>query len=118
MKLFITIICFFHTLFIVDLLSAHQVVILGSGPAGPTAAIYASRAGLSPLLIEGEEPGGQIALSYMVDNFPGFSQGINGYELGANMREQALCFGTKIESGKVIKANLSQRPFKLELEDG
>jgi thioredoxin reductase (NADPH) len=111
--------CYFCFFFVFSCpLFAHQVVILGSGPAGLTAAIYASRAGWSTLLIEGEEPGGQIALSYQVDNFPGFPQGINGFELGANMREQALRFGTEIQSGKLIAADLSRRPFKLELEEG
>lgn len=94
-----------------------QVVILGTGPAGLTAAIYSSRAGLSTLVIEGEEPGGQIALSYMVDNFPGFPQGINGFELGQNMREQAQRFGTRIKSGKIIQADLSKRPFLLKMEN-
>lgn len=94
-----------------------QVVILGTGPAGLTAAIYSSRAGLSTLVIEGEEPGGQITLSYMVDNFPGFPQGINGFELGQNMREQAQRFGTKIISGKIIQADLSKHPFVLKMED-
>lgn len=95
-----------------------QVVILGSGPAGLTAAIYTSRAGLSTLVIEGEEPGGQIALSTLVENFPGFPEGISGFELGEKMREQAVRFGTKIKGGKVIRADLSRRPFLLTLESG
>jgi thioredoxin reductase (NADPH) len=97
---------------------SEQVVILGSGPAGLTAAIYTSRAGLSTLLIEGEEPGGQIGLSYMVDNFPGFPQGINGFDLGQNMREQAIRFGARISHGKITSVDLSQRPFVLHLHDG
>lgn len=110
--------CFFFMFSIFSSIFAEQVVILGSGPAGLTAAIYTSRAGLSTLLIEGEEPGGQIALSYTVDNFPGFPQGVNGYELGINIREQALRFGTEIQSGKVIEVDFSKRPFILKLENG
>lgn len=94
-----------------------QVVILGSGAAGLTAAIYASRAGLTTLVIEGEEPGGQIALSYTVDNFPGFANGINGYDLIQNMREQAMRFGTKVQTGKVVEIDLKHRPFTIKLED-
>lgn len=94
-----------------------QVVIFGTGPAGLTAAVYSSRAGLSTLVIEGEEPGGQIALSYMVDNFPGFPQGVSGYELGQNMREQAQRFGTRIKSGKIVEADLSKRPFALKTDE-
>lgn len=96
----------------------HQVVILGSGPAGLTAAIYTARAGLETLVIEGDEPGGQISLSYVVENFPGFSEGINGFELGEKMREQALRFGSKIQSGKIVHVDLSQRPFLLKTESG
>lgn len=94
------------------------VVIIGSGPAGLTAAIYTARAGLPTVIIEGEEAGGQIALSYLVENFPGFPEGINGYELGNNMREQALRFGTKIESANVSLVDLSKRPFAITFESG
>lgn len=94
-----------------------QVVILGSGPAGLTAAIYTARAGLSTLVIEGGEPGGQITLSYQVDNFPGFPEGISGFDLAENMRLQAERFGAKIEPGKVIDVDLSQRPFKLTVDE-
>lgn len=99
-------------------LNAEQVLILGSGPAGLTAAIYTARAGLTTLVLEGEEPGGQIALSYAVDNFPGFPEGINGYELGVNMREQAKRFGATIQQGTVIEVDLSQRPFTVTLKGG
>lgn len=95
-----------------------NVVILGSGPAGLTAAIYTSRAGLTPLVIEGGEPGGQIGLSTMVDNYPGFPEGINGYELVQNMREQAIRFGARIDNGNLIDADLHKRPFTLKFEDG
>lgn len=98
--------------------STEQVVILGAGPAGLTAAVYAARAGLKTLVIEGDEPGGQIALSHTVDNFPGFAQGINGYELGENMRTQAIRFGAKIQNGKVLQVDLAKRPFTLHLADG
>lgn len=95
-----------------------QVVILGSGPAGLTSAIYTSRAGLSSLVIEGEEPGGQIALSYTVENFPGFPEGVSGEELGKRMRDQAIRFGTQILPGTVVSADLSHRPFSLKLDSG
>lgn len=95
-----------------------NVLIMGSGPAGLTAAIYTSRAGLSTLIIEGEEPGGQISLSYSVENFPGFPEGINGYDLGEKIKEQALQFGTKIQEGKIVKIDLSRSPFILEDETG
>ncbi len=108
---------FFISAFIVPI-RAQQVVILGSGPSGLTAAIYASRAGLTTLVLEGNEPGGQIALSYMVENFPGFPQGISGFELVNNMREQALRFGTEIHTAHVVSVDLSKRPFILMLEDG
>lgn len=94
--------------------SHENVVILGSGPAGLTAAIYTARAGLSTLIIDGEEPGGQIALSYHVENFPGFPEGVSGFELGEKMREQAIRFGTKIQDGKIISVDLTQNPFILK----
>jgi thioredoxin reductase (NADPH) len=97
---------------------AEQVVILGSGPAGLTAAIYTSRAGLSTLVIDGDGVGGQIALSNMVENFPGFPQGIDGFMLGENMQAQAERFGARMQRGKVVEANLTQRPFMLKMEDG
>lgn len=95
-----------------------DVVIMGSGPAGMTAAIYAARSGLSTLVIEGNENGGQITLSYKVDNFPGFPDGISGEELGENMRKQALKFGAKIQSAKVESVDMTKRPFVLKLEGG
>ena len=98
--------------------NTEQVVILGAGPAGLTAAVYAARAGLKTLVIEGDEPGGQIALSHTVDNFPGFPQGINGYELGEHMRAQAIRFGARIQTGKVLHADLATRPFTLQLAEG
>lgn len=95
-----------------------DVVILGSGPAGATAAIYTARAGLSTLLIEGQEPGGQIAYSYEVENFPGFPTGINGFELAEKMKEQALKFSARLQTGVATKVELNQSPFTITLENG
>jgi thioredoxin reductase (NADPH) len=93
------------------------VTIIGSGPAGLTAALYAARANLNPLLIEGLEAGGQLMLTTMVENFPGFRDGIMGPELMADMRAQAQRFGTEIVQGNVTKIDLRRRPFKLDIGD-
>ena len=90
-----------------------NVVIIGSGPAGLTAAVYSARANLSPLLIEGREPGGQLTLTTLVENFPGFPDGVLGPDLMDNMRKQAQHFGTEILNGFVQKVDFSQRPFKV-----
>ena len=98
--------------------SIHDVVILGSGCAGTTAAIYASRANLKPLVLEGHEPGGQLSITTEVENFPGFPEGIQGPQLVQNMKEQAQKFGAEFQHGRVVNADLSKRPFHLRLEDG
>jgi thioredoxin reductase (NADPH) len=91
----------------------YNVVIIGSGCAGLTAAIYAARANLTPLVIDGHEPGGQLSLTTHVENFPGFPDGIMGPELIENMRRQAAKFGTEFKAGVVTDVDLTQRPFKI-----
>jgi thioredoxin reductase (NADPH) len=98
--------------------SARSVIIIGSGPAGLTAALYAARANLSPLLIEGLEAGGQLMYTTAVENFPGFEDGVMGPDLMAAMRKQAERFGTEVVQGNVTRVDMQQRPFTVAMGDG
>ncbi len=93
-----------------------NVIIVGSGCAGNTAAVYAARANLKPLVVTGYEPGGQLSLTTLVENFPGFPEGINGPELVENIKKQAESFGAEYMNGTVIEADLSKRPFRLNVD--
>jgi thioredoxin reductase (NADPH) len=93
------------------------VIILGSGCAGNTAAIYTARASLNPLVVIGHEPGGQLSITTEVENFPGFPEGVMGPDLVANMQKQAERFGAEYIFGKVHEADLSRRPFRLNIDD-
>jgi thioredoxin reductase (NADPH) len=99
-------------------MSTHKTIIIGSGPAGYTAAIYAARADLKPLMIQGHEPGGQLTTTTDVENFPGFPDGVMGPDLMENMKKQATRFGTEILTDHVTKVDLKSRPFSLETESG
>ena len=95
-----------------------DVVILGSGCAGNTAAIYTARANLRPLVFEGHEPGGQLSITTDVENFPGFPEGVNGPELVQKMKQQAERFGATYKHGRVVHADLCKRPITLEMDHG
>jgi thioredoxin reductase (NADPH) len=98
-------------------MSAREVIVIGSGPAGLTAALYSARANLKPLVIEGLEAGGQLMLTTLVENFPGFREGIMGPELMGQMREQAERFGTEIVRGNVTSVDLRRTPFTITTSD-
>ncbi len=92
-----------------------DTIILGSGCAGLTAAIYSARANLKPLVLEGHEPGGQLSITTLVENFPGWPEGVQGPELIENMKRQATRFGAELRMAHLTKADLSKRPFALTI---
>ena len=95
-----------------------KCLIIGSGPAGYTAAIYASRANLSPIVYEGIQPGGQLTTTSEIENFPGYPNGIGGYDMMEELKQQAERFGTEVRSGEIEKVDLSSRPFKAVTDEG
>lgn len=95
-----------------------KVLIIGSGPAGCTAGIYASRANLKPILFEGEQPGGQLTQTTEIENFPGYPSGVQGMQMMNDLRDQATRFGTEIKSRSIVKVDFSKRPFRCEDDKG
>ncbi len=95
-----------------------KVLILGSGPAGMSAALYAARAELAPLVLSGTELGGQASLTFTIENYPGFPEGVGGAELGDLFQKQAERFGAKVEFDSAYSVELSSRPFKVVTDNG
>lgn len=95
-----------------------KVLIIGSGPAGYTSAIYASRANLSPVVYEGDQPGGQLTQTTEIENFPGYPQGVQGMQMMDELRDQAMRFGTKVISRTIVKVDFSKRPYRCEDDHG
>jgi thioredoxin reductase (NADPH) len=98
--------------------STRDTVILGSGCSGLTAAIYAARANLKPLVLEGHEPGGQLSITTLVENFPGWPEGIQGPDLIENMKQQAIRFGAELKMAHLVSVDLSKHPYELNLGAG
>lgn len=95
-----------------------KVLVIGSGPAGYTSAIYASRANLSPVVYEGDQPGGQLTQTTEIENFPGYPQGVQGMQMMDELRDQAMRFGTKVVSRTIVKVDFSKRPYRCEDDHG
>ena len=95
----------------------HNVIIIGGGPAGYTAAIYASRANLKPILYQGPQPGGQLTTTTQVENYPGYPQGIQGPQLMLDLQQQAQRFGAQIRTGTITAVNLQKKPYQLTIDN-